>query len=165
MLTWVTASENNNDYFVIEKSRDGTTFFPIAKQESKGNSSTDTKYTLRDGEVSSGLTYYRMHQVDFDGTTTYFKTIVVNIGDFKEGYYVVYPNPTADMVTISRKGMPAHVQVNVYDLGGRMLISRTYNDLSRFEHPELDLTGLRAGVYQLMILSEDGPKIIRVRKE
>ncbi len=106
-----------------------------------------------------------MHQVDLNGTTTYFKTIVVNIGDVKEGDYEVYPNPTADVVTISRKGMPAHIQVNVYDLAGRMLISRTYNDLSHFENLELNLTELSAGIYQLMILSEEGPKVIRVRKE
>lgn len=106
-----------------------------------------------------------MHQVDFDGTTTYFKIIVVNIGDVKEGNYVVYPNPTADMVTISRNAIPAHVQVNVYDVAGRMWIPRTYKDLPLLEHLELDLTALSAGVYQLMILSEDGRKVIKVSKE
>ena len=76
VLNWSTASEINNDYFVIEKSTDAINFFPIATVQGNGNSNTVLSYTYTDETPNYATTYYRLKQVDFDGKFEYFNVVV-----------------------------------------------------------------------------------------
>lgn len=77
-ITWVTLSEINNWYFELEKSKDGKLWESVEKVD--GNNGFEIeRYTLNDVEIETA--YYRLKQVDFDGTTTYSKVIVIR----KEG--------------------------------------------------------------------------------
>lgn len=75
-INWTTESEQNNDEFILEKSIDGIHFYPIANLSGAGTSTTTQNYSEFDLEPSS-LNYYRLIQVDFDGTKTYSKTISI----------------------------------------------------------------------------------------
>jgi hypothetical protein len=83
-LNWVTATEINNDYFLIEKSNDGYDWEQIAKIKGLVNSYTATKYIHIDYTTQNNLTYYRMSQVDLSGIKTVFKAIDVYCSD--KGY-------------------------------------------------------------------------------
>lgn len=76
-INWSTATELNNAYFVIEKSTDGIHFFELKIIEGAGNSSVIRNYQISDDNTGK-LVYYRLKQVDFDGTATYFKIISSN---------------------------------------------------------------------------------------
>lgn len=67
-LYWSTASEINNDYFEILKSYDSFNFFKIASVRGKGNSNSLVEYEYIDYEVCDTIVYYKLKQVDYDGT-------------------------------------------------------------------------------------------------
>lgn len=78
-LVWTTASEQNNDYFTIEKSRDNESWVAIGTITGAGNSSQMLSYSFVD-EASTGRAYYRLRQTDFDGATKVSQTIVAGCG-------------------------------------------------------------------------------------
>lgn len=78
LLSWSSASENNNDYYLLERSTDGYNWSVIDNQKGMGNSNTQTDYIFRDFTFEPVVNYYRLSQVDFDGNSETFKTIVVN---------------------------------------------------------------------------------------
>lgn len=76
-LLWATVSENNSDYFSLEKSTDGKRFTTIANLTAQGSSQALHQYEFLDVEPFYGISYYRLKQVDLDGTFTYSKVIQV----------------------------------------------------------------------------------------
>jgi hypothetical protein len=70
-IEWSTASETNNDRFEVERSRDGITFEKIGEVDGAGSSTSVLAYSLVDGFPETGVNYYRVRQIDFDGTSTY----------------------------------------------------------------------------------------------
>jgi len=91
-LNWTTASEQNNDYFTVEKSLDGNQFSFLTSVRGKGTSTVYNSYNAYDFAPVNGLNYYRLSQVDLDGKTT-----VLGVAKAKSGLvqsnFNVYPNP------------------------------------------------------------------------
>ncbi len=78
-LVWTTVQEINNDYFVLERSLDGINFSPIATINGAGTYFGTTKYYYEDYDIGIGTYYYRLRQVDFDGTVSYSDIILIQI--------------------------------------------------------------------------------------
>lgn len=74
---WETASELNSDYFTLEKSTDGTVFYPVATIPAAGNSSAIKKYSAEDVEPFSAASYYRLSETDFNGDKQIFDAVAV----------------------------------------------------------------------------------------
>jgi hypothetical protein len=113
-ITWQTAWERDNDYFEVEKSRDGVNFQSIARVLPKGNngfSNSIQNYVHYDEQPWLGKNYYRLKQVDFDGTTTYSKIEVVIFEQSAlaptAGKMEVYPNPFASNKQSLKVVLPA----------------------------------------------------------
>lgn len=70
-LEWEMASESNNDYFTIERSKNGTQWEELSRIESAGNSSEVLSYESFDLAPISGISYYRLKQTDFNGVDSY----------------------------------------------------------------------------------------------
>ncbi|TAH41153.1 MAG: hypothetical protein EYC69_09270 [Bacteroidetes bacterium] len=79
LLSWVTSEESNNNYFTIEKSRDGQHFLPLTNVEGAGKSTTERSYTSRDEFPYPEKNYYRLKQTDSEGNYSYSQAIAVNI--------------------------------------------------------------------------------------
>lgn len=105
-LAWQTASERNHAHMVVERSSNGVEFHEIGKVPGNGNSDTPQDYGFVDTAPSVGYNYYRLAQVDFDGTVEYHKVAVVSfdvlVGEVtlipsvvKEGLSVSYSRPTS----------------------------------------------------------------------
>ncbi|MCC6252410.1 MAG: hypothetical protein IT238_08120, partial [Bacteroidia bacterium] len=77
-ITWTTASEINNDYFNVERSKDGIHFESIAQIPGAGNSHTILNYKTMDAQPYEGVSYYRLKQTDFDGKFEYSTIKSVN---------------------------------------------------------------------------------------
>lgn len=91
-IMWETASEINNDYFVIERSKNAIDYENIVIIHGAGNSNTIKNYSYLDSPQYNGNLYYRLKQVDYDGTITYSNIVVINtcttqITDFYANYY------------------------------------------------------------------------------
>lgn len=148
-LTWSTLSEQNSDYFQIERSFDQSEFESIAMVAAAGNSTSRIDYEFSDRVEDSNAHYYRMKMVDVDGTYEYSPTIVVlpNAADLQ---LTMYPNPTTDLINISGIN-PTHVKViRCIDLNGRV------QRMNISSQQTLDLSPLRSTTYILQIELLDG---------
>ena len=90
VLEWSTASELNNDHFTLERSYNGLDFFAFADVPGNGTSKIKKDYSALDTKPYGGQSYYRLSQVDFDGTRTYLDVIAVRR---PSSSWSVYPNP------------------------------------------------------------------------
>jgi len=111
-LTWSTASENNNDYFNIEKTQDGVIFYNIVTVNGAGNSNYQIHYEYDDYELNDNICYYRLKQTDYDGKFKYHNIISVD-NRFKIRMVVKVINLYGTEVDIKTKG----VLILVYDDG------------------------------------------------
>ena len=92
-ISWTTASEINNDYFVVEKSEDALVWSEVITAKGSGNSNYIINYFEVDNNPLIGLSYYRLTQVDFDGGQETFNIIPVENAIMGEGIMNIYPNP------------------------------------------------------------------------
>jgi|694.fasta_scaffold01065_37 hypothetical protein len=99
-LDWSTASETNNNYFLIERSIDAITWQVAAKVEGALNSLRNTYYTYNDLNNSAALLYYRLKQTDVDGQFNYSPIIDVKNCAEDDTEISVYPNPAYEILNI-----------------------------------------------------------------
>lgn len=92
-LRWITVSEQDNSHFVVERTMDGVAFTPVVQVPGAGNSQHMITYTNTDPAPWSGLSYYRLKQVDFDGNTTLSDLVPVHFRGASPDA-LLYPNPT-----------------------------------------------------------------------
>ncbi|MFI5218680.1 MAG: hypothetical protein ACHQNT_04255 [Bacteroidia bacterium] len=105
VLSWATAGEVNNDYFTLERSPNGYVFNEFATVEGAGTSSVIHKYSFADSQPFNGTTYYRLMQTDFDGKSTTYKIISVNIisKPIEDAALKISPNPFTQTFTAEFK--------------------------------------------------------------
>ena len=77
-ISWATATETNNNYFILDRTLDGQEFEPIARVDGAGNSSNTLEYEWTDRGFEPTINYYRLSQVDFDGRYKYFELASVD---------------------------------------------------------------------------------------
>ncbi len=105
LLQWETVSEKNNDFFTIEKSIDGKTFYSIGNIKGAGNSSSLQKYTFTDEGALEGTSYYRLIQTDYDGRRETFNVIPVACAEQEQFNFNILNNPAEqDNISISISG-------------------------------------------------------------
>lgn len=124
-IYWVTASERNNDFFTIEKTRDGNTFEEVAIVDGAGSSISLREYLHTDEDPYPGTSYYRIKQTDFNGAFTYSPLAPLDNTGGKLTFEL-FPNPvTSNMLNLSISA-PAdeEVLVVVNDLFGREYYSK-----------------------------------------
>ncbi len=124
-LTWVTASEINNDYFVIERSTNANDWSPLDSVDGAGNSNAVLSYHYPDNNPYSGTSYYRLKQRDFDGTSTYSNVEVVNF----EGLEIIslFPNPSNGEVSISvTSSATGTLELKAYDSVGKLVSNEVF---------------------------------------
>ncbi len=123
LVEWTTASERNNDYFSLERSDDAINFTEIARIAGAGNSIAPLDYSYTDYGVHGGDNYYRLVQVDYDGTRTASEIVVANcIEASGEPEVLAYPNPFGGDLTVELENFgdrPA--RIDVYDMLGRLV--------------------------------------------
>lgn len=143
-LNWHTASEQNADRFEVERSTDATTFTPLGSVAAAGTSSQAHAYAFPDTHLPVGATtlYYRLRQVDLDGTSTYSPVRTVALTPAAAGL-ALFPNPTQQLTTLT--GTAAHALVQVFDALGRTVTTATADGdgTAQLALP----TGLAPGVY------------------
>jgi hypothetical protein len=156
-LAWATASEKSSHSFAVERSTDGRTFAPIGTVAAAGSSSSARTYELLDGQLPADATqfYYRLQQVDNDGSFTYSPVRVVMKGA-AEGLGL-YPNPATTRATLT--GALPGTTVTVFDALGRAVTSAPA-DASGMATLALP-AGLPAGVYVVRA----GSKALRLTVE
>lgn len=165
VLNWSTASEINNDYFVIEKSTDAINFSPIATVQGNGNSNTVLSYTYTDETPNYATTYYRLKQVDFDGKFEYFN-VVVSTCTADENFNVnqLQLNDNVFGFTINTSSSEK-LTVYLYDYRGRIISQETIV-VNKGNNPiSLSKPHLSDGIYMLNIVGEKNHFSTKVLKQ
>ncbi|WP_162428172.1 T9SS type A sorting domain-containing protein [Pontibacter pudoricolor] len=164
ILTWVTASEKNNDRFEVERSQDGKHFSKIGEVAGNGNSNRKLNYSYTDTRTATGVNYYRLRQVDYDGTAEFSKTISVNFAAQKAGAAIaqVFPTVATDKVTIAFTPAAGATDVVIVDAAGRSIAA--FAQVSDFEKVVL-VQDLQAGIYFVTITNGEVRETYRFLKK
>jgi hypothetical protein len=145
-LEWTTATEINNDVFIIESSTDGINFFQIGNVPGSGNSSVTLEYNFIDDSPKAGINYYRLKQVDFDGAFSYSQ--VIALANDEKKMTSIYPNPTNGILNISSNNRDSITHIFVQDTQGRVIETYTTTD-------QINISHLSSGMYFIQILHQN----------
>lgn len=160
IISWETASEKSNDYFTISYSEDGENWSPVKRIDGAGNSSNSISYEEILNIESGNISYYRLSQTDFDGTTEMLNTFTVNCGETT--VLKSYPNPAEDKVYLSSSETLVDARIEIYDLNGQKYIT-TFSPTSK-NSGEINLDQLASGVYTLRVTTRSFQKVLKVVK-
>lgn len=147
-LNWQTESETNNDYFTVEKSKDGINWEVVVDIDGAGNSYSKLNYETVDKNPFFGTSYYRLKQTDFNGDFEYKGTHAVNFKNVNDRTYTIYPNPGKDFITLhglitgsnnlrcsNSMGQDVSSLIKIINMGNSSL--------------QLDISRLKKGVYYI----------------
>lgn len=155
-LDWLTAKELNNDYFVIEKKLAGKNeYIVIAEVNGAGTTDEIQEYSFLDETEMSAVNYYRLKQVDFDGTSTYSKMIEVRVNISESPVYTVYPNPATDFVNLKALGQLEYDRTyELINLQGTVLHAGKLAGSATYQVETFPLGDLPAGMYFVRVQGE-----------
>ncbi len=147
-LSWTTASETNNNKFIVERSHDAINFEFVTEQQGAGNSNTILNYKADDKNPFEGIGYYRLKQVDFDGQYTYSDLKSVNVVK-QNKFDFSYLNMKDGVVRFGLTNISNSLDIAIIDLSGRVVRSL------QLENPtqdlEIDLRNYEKGLYLLSV--------------
>jgi hypothetical protein len=156
VLEWTTMSEKENDYFEIERSIDGINFVTIGFVQGAGNSTDKLVYSFADNAPEQGIAYYRLSQVDYDGTRSFADKVIslsyIN-GNIK---LAVVPNPTRGMFKVSITGVIGGSAKLMTQSGKTVKIIDIHNSAE-----SINISDLPSGIYILQY--QTGENVVHER--
>lgn len=166
MLTWITNFEENNAMFVIEKSEDGLEFMNVGSVEGSGDSEEAKEYNFLDVMASAETTFYRLKQVDFDGSFSYSEITTIQ-QKFKNNFMV------ARMTNVATKDL-FEVTIDAFQQGeltykltnwkqesiltDKLLVVNGLNEIS------VDLIDQKEGIYKLNLTMDGEIETLVIKK-
>ncbi|MEX1132942.1 MAG: T9SS type A sorting domain-containing protein [Flavobacteriales bacterium] len=157
-VLWSTASERNSSHFMVQRSADGDNFLDIGRVAAAGNSVQTLDYGFMDEAPLEGLSYYRLKQVDVDGTSKLSEVVTVVYGPGQRGLEL-YPNPAVERVRVLFDMMKEGVvRWRITDASGRTADQGTTGGTKGRNGFDIELNKLEAGTYLLQLYdAQNGP--------
>lgn len=158
-LKWSTSAELNNKLFVVERSYDGVEFEPINEQSGAGTSTELLHYNYTDHKPAAGFNYYRIRQIDYDGTFTLSPVRVIELKTQvpeSQLTYTVYPNPSKGDFNIKLTGSlinDLEAMVRVYDIKGQLVREKTFTEGTT---AKIDMNEFPQGTYITTVTDKYG---------
>lgn len=154
LLEWITVEEAGNKGFYIERSINADSWQEIGFVLGSGNSSATNTYKFQDHQPFFGTNYYRLRQMDFDGSFDYSSVVLVSTQENVNEYAHVYPNPAGDMLYVNLPFASANdLQLTIYHWNSSIALSKHVRpDETLVE--KLDVSQLPAGIYTLQIIGK-----------
>ncbi len=150
-ISWSTLSETNSDYYLIEYSHDSENWIPVGQVNAAGNSQVELDYSYRhDGNFDEGTYYYRLTQVDINGSRYHYDPVAVYVAcNSKLNEPIIYPNPTNGILYIifGHEG-----EINIADVNGREVMRKSISK----GKSTLNLNTISSGMYVITIFSSNG---------
>jgi len=156
-LGWATASEQDNSHFTVERSANATEWEELMDVPAVGNSTNTTIYAETDRAPLPDLSYYRLRQVDEDGTSTFSAVVPVRIEE--EHDIVVFPDPAQDVVNVLFDASMGKAAVHlINELGQTLPVPVDMKEGSA----RIDVTRLPEGNYVVMVITERRVSTVRL---
>jgi hypothetical protein len=154
-VSWSTTDEVNADYFVVERSSDGTGFISVAQVNASETINPVHSYNVNDQlyNVNSNMVYYRLRIVDKDGKYTYSKIIPVKL-DQPENNISVYPNPVDNYAILNiYADKPGTAMLRLIDNAGKQIITKSFTVTNGNNSIMIDQLGvLQRGIYVIQVV-------------
>ncbi|MEL6971397.1 MAG: T9SS type A sorting domain-containing protein, partial [Bacteroidota bacterium] len=141
LLNWSTASEVNNWKFAVERSADGKTWQQLGEVLGQGTTYESSIYEYTDYTPLIGANYYRLRQVDWDGSFTYSTILLFDLQESIGSTFKIYPNPVSEILYFD---LPVGEKVSLFNSYGQLVREENVNSQGR-----MDIADLPAGVYWL----------------
>ncbi|NVO04269.1 MAG: T9SS type A sorting domain-containing protein [Bacteroidetes bacterium] len=150
-LHWSTASETNNDFFTVERSKDGKTFEVVNTVKGAGNSNTVINYSYVNKNSVSSINYYRLKQTDFDGKFSYSEIRSVKCSE-NNTTVSYFPNPFSSEININIKNFVSeNAVIEIIDIMGKVILSQKIEN----NEYKLNTSDIKPGVYFVKLTSEN----------
>ncbi|HEX8505281.1 MAG TPA: lamin tail domain-containing protein [Hymenobacter sp.] len=156
-VNWATASEKNSAHFEVQRSLNGREFTTVATVAAQGNSTQLSAYTALDKSAPNGVLYYRLRQVDRDGTVAYSPAVTVS-GSGLTTKVLLYPNPAKSYVSFQAD---APTPYRVFNQVGQTLLRGT----TQAGTATVQVSTLPVGLYFLEMQTPAGRVVQRFEKE
>lgn len=165
LLTWVTLSEINSSHYIIERSFDGESFEEVGLVMAAGNSTEKLDYSFMDYDRSEENNYYRLKQVDFDGTHNYHKVIVVNGTSGNTLSRVIsYPSQVASSLNVGFTGIGSETTIEIFDMRGKLYKTINVSAFDGYQDITIDVGELPTSVYNIKLIEGQSIRFSRFNK-
>lgn len=159
VIEWVTASELNNDYFLIEKSDNAQLYDYVGLMEGNGTTTEMNEYTFLDSEKQEGVVYYKLTQYDFNGENEIYTTNPVNcqtnIQPDTEEFYIITDKSIGCLnIQANLPKSNSFYQVYIYNAAGTQVYFGEHYTSNGQIDDNIHLSNLNTGVYLVQIVSE-----------
>jgi hypothetical protein len=147
VLSWITESENNSDYFNVERSDDGQNWSVVGQVSAAGWSSSSLSYNFTDNHRSTNVFYYRLVQIDLNGDSEVFGPISI-ICSSNLSQFHVYPNPSENelVIVLNQEITNDQTKILFLDLNGKEVKQINPSKLSS-QIIKVDLSDIESGFY------------------
>jgi hypothetical protein len=149
-LSWITVTERNNRGFIIERSKDGEDWKNIGFHGGAGNSNLIKEYEFIDKNPLPE-NYYRLKQFDYNGKTTYSKTVFIAMNN--EINMEIYPNPAKDIIFIKGNNRQKKLTVSIFNSSGKKVM-----EIKNAEN-SVDISELKKGIYFITVCDSNKRQI------
>jgi len=156
LLNWRTASELNNDHFLLERSFNALDWDFVAEIDGNGTSSEVHRYVYYDKFSTNSIVYYRLKQVDFNGNLTTYKMIDANCGVKVKDELLFYPNPSSTELNalFTMNKAVSGAELKIMNMFGQT-IKQFKIDLNEVINNVFIPIDFYSGTYQVEIISSD----------
>ncbi|MBO0931032.1 T9SS type A sorting domain-containing protein [Fibrella aquatilis] len=160
LLTWSTASERESERFVVQRSSDASEFIGVGTRQSAGNTNQQQYYSLTDESPQHGVNYYRLKQIDRDGSAVYSKAVAIRV-DTSQPYASLRENPTDGQAIQLRLYQMTTPQVRLSALSGQTIAGQLARS-STTEAVYTPASTLTPGLYILTVQEGSVRQAIKV---
>lgn len=159
-LDWATATEKNASHFEIERSLDGRQYTTVGRVNAR-NLETGASYNYTDNNAGTAIRYYRLKNVDRDGTSEYSKIVVV-AEKSAQGNIALTANLVCNVLPVSFKGEQGAYELRVINLAGTVLQRQSANGTTSVQ---MDISSLAPGFYLLQVAGVNGLETFKFVKQ
>ncbi len=150
-LKWITASEQNNLGFEVQRSSNGSNYTSIGFVNGNGTTNQQNIYYFTDQSPLAGKNYYRLKQIDIDNRVTYSSIRRIDMDAQRQEVHI-FPNPSRSLITITN--IKAGNQLSVFNSYGNLVIRK----IAGSGQESISVEKLAAGVYMLQVTDSDNFK-------
>ena len=168
-LQWRTANEQHNQHFILERSKDGQSFTAFQTVKAAGNGITSYTYTAIDQQPYAGTSFYRIQQVDKDGSIHYSPTAHVKEGTMeKEAFTISSVSSDGYFIVRSETNRPIEtITISITNPAGTYLHQQQWKVAIGTQFMPVDLRGKPGGLYLVQLYDQQGQllKALKVMKQ
>jgi hypothetical protein len=151
-LNWTAVVDQEHDYFVVERSSDGVNYTSL------GYGPQTAPYYFIDQNPNEGNNYYRIRQVDKDGSFAY--STVINVPLSKPVTISIFPNPVSDILNLKLTNKKTdHLKIDISDVQGRTIYTRTALVNQNTLELNVDMRMFKPQVYILKVTNSNGDMV------